>query len=313
MLPVMAAAFFVLLWVPTAARASQPEGPSRSSVFDEREIADAAALTPDDPEAYLTLAEEVLDRPDAPERIELARQLLVRAVEYGRVRKGAERIAASAALALASMSTRASERQWLRSVAATLHPDYAGLRATERTEHAAGARAAEVVTRLRAGEGLRPRELLSDPDVRAVLSHHEAGLSAEGTIGLADLDAAAKRQPCPGCGGRLLATTQGSRSASVCLTCKGRSTLSVSNRDFASQVRLQLRLLGAARDRWGDATEAEMLPARDSDAAEVAVVFGVDTKLSLWRDGAWQDSAKQQSRTPATDSKEAPPTVDPAR
>lgn len=286
---------------------------SKPSVFDASEIAAAASLSPERPQAYLELAEQILDRPDAPERIELARQMLVRAVEFGRQRKGSEQAAASAAYALASISPQASLRQWLRSVAATLHADYQSLRSTDRVDVASGSRAAEALTRVRAGEGIRPRELLSDAAVRGVLKQNEASLSADGTTSASDLEAAAKRQPCTSCGGRFLVMPQGPRSAALCPTCKGQALLAVSSRDFASQVRMQLRLLGVPQDRWGDATEAEMLPAREPDAAEVAVVFGVDTKLVAWRDGAWRASGSGEKAAPAAKPEDASPTVAPAR
>lgn len=290
-----------------------PPETATSAVFDAAEISGAAALSPEQPAAYLELAEQILDRPDAPERIELARQMLVRAVEYGRTRKGSEQVAASAAYALASISSQASQRQWLHAIAATLHPDYQVLRPSERVDVAAAARAAEVVTRIRAGEGVRPRELLADPAVRDVLRQQEASLSAEGTTSVSDLQAAAKKQPCTSCGGRYLVTPQGPRSATLCPACKGSALLSVTTRDFASQVRMQLRLLGVPRDQWGDATEAEMLPAREPDAAEVAVVFGVDTKLVAWRDGAWRASGSSEKAAPANKPEDASPTVAPAR
>jgi hypothetical protein len=142
---------------------------------------------------------------------------------------------------------------------------------------------------------------------------NEAALSADGTLSVSDIDAAAKKQPCTSCGGRLLVMPQGPRSAMLCPVCKGRAFLAVSTRDFGSQVRMQLRLLGVPQDRWGDATEAEMLPARDPDAAEIAKVFGVDTTCVAWRDGKWQPPAGAEKSDPAANPDEASPTVAPAR
>lgn len=270
------------------------------------ELESLRALSPERPDRYLELGEEVLDRPDSPERLTLARQLLVRAVEYGRSKPGSERTAASAALALASMSPQAAERLWLRSVASSLHPEYAVLARTERGDTAARSRAAELITRLRAGEGIRPRELLSDNEVRSVLLRNEAALSSAGTISLSDLDAAAKKQPCAACGGRMITAAQGSRSAALCATCKGRAAIEVSARDFASQIRLQLLLLGERQEEWGKASDAESSPARDPDAAEVAIVFGEDTKLSVWSEGQWLDPTTKPAKQPES------PTLAPA-
>lgn len=304
-MPRVAIAAAIWIGICCAIVAAQQTAPDPSPL-SAAELSALVALSPERPERYLELGEEILDRPDSPERVTLARQLLVRAVDYGRTKAGAERVAASAALALASMSPPGSERLWLRSVAATLHPEYAALQRGERTDAGSRARAAELLTRLRAGEGIRPRELLADAEVRATLVRHESSLSAEGSISVSDLDAAAKKQPCPACGGRWTTAAQGPRSAALCATCKGRAILNVSLRDLASQLRLQLVLLGERQDDWGAATEADTAPARDPDAAEVAVVFGVDTKLSIWRDGRWQEPPKAHANQ--TES----PTVAPA-
>ena len=56
---------------------------------------------------------------------------LVRSGIVCRLEEHLARLAASAALALASMSPPGSERLWLRSVAATLHPEYAALQRGE--------------------------------------------------------------------------------------------------------------------------------------------------------------------------------------
>lgn len=289
-----------LIAVCAQAMALQVQPATDAAAFSREDIEALQALTPEQPERYLELGEEILDRPDSPQRVEMARNLFVRAVEYGRLRPGGERVAASAALALASMSPRAAERRWLRAVASTLHPDYAAPAGSERPDPAAGARAAELITRLRAGEGIRPREIIGDAKVRGELVRGEAALSADGTIGLTDLDAAAKKQPCPTCSGRGIAVQQGPKSAALCPVCKGRTALNASIDDVASQLRLQLSLMGERQDQWGKVTESETAPARDPDASEVAVVFGIDTKLSVWRSGQWATPQKtvQGEQTP---------------
>ncbi|MBY0114016.1 MAG: hypothetical protein K2Y21_14460 [Phycisphaerales bacterium] len=279
--------------VQTSSAGAPPTDQTPPGPFTPGEIEAASRLSADAPERYLELGEDILDRPDAPERVEMARQLFVRAVEYGRRKSGSQRAAASAAIALASMSAQPSQRQWLRAIAAILHPDYPAATRTERADGAAAARAAEVLTRLRAGEGPRPRELLADPAVRAVLARSEPSLSAEGTIAISDLDAAAKKQPCPACSGRFLVTPQGPRVTTLCPTCKGRSFLAFGDRDLAVQLRLQLKLLGEAEEQWGSQSETAIAPARDPNPAEVAIVYGVDPKLTTWRDGRWRAGADE--------------------
>jgi len=277
---------------PVAAPAVAHAG--RQSGFEESELARLAALKPSDPGAYLELGEEMLESPDSPERVDMTRQLLVRALEFGRTRPEHRRTAASAAIALASMSKREGDRLWLRSVAAILEPtsdDFApARREREKESQAAASRASLFLTQLRAGAGIEARDSLNAKGVRSVLERHERELSALGTISVQHLENESKKWPCTDCNSTgVIAPPKGQRgSAKLCPVCGGQPGMKLTASDFAAQLRLQRRLTGSFSEPWGSIIATEGAPpARDPDPANVAPAFAVDAKLSVWRDGQW--------------------------
>lgn len=262
--------------------------------LDSSELARLASLDPNQPAAYLELAEELLDTPDSPERVETTRQLLIRALEYARSRPEHRRTAASAAIALASMSKREGDRLWLRSVAAILEPasdDFALARREKVQEsQAASARAAAFLNQLRAGAGIEARESLNAKGVRQILEQRERELSAHGTISVQHLENEAKKWPCTDCNSTgIIVPPKGQRApAKLCSVCAGQPGMRLSPADFAAQLRLQRRLLGSVAEPWGSLIATEGAPpARDPDPANVASAFAVDVRLSIWRDGQW--------------------------
>ncbi|MGH7245144.1 MAG: hypothetical protein ACREJD_17145 [Phycisphaerales bacterium] len=282
---------------------AQPVAPPPTP-FDDSELARLATLKPGNPSAYLELGEDMLETPDSPERVEMIRQLLVRALEYGRAKPDQRRTAASAAIALASMSKREGDRLWLRSIAAILEPSSAEFaparKAKEQESQVAAARASLFLTQLRSGAGIEARDSLNAKGVRHVLEDHERELSALGSISVQDLESEAKKWPCTECAGTgMIVPPKGQRGpAKICPICGGQPGMKLSLPDFAAQLRLQRRLTGATSEPWGSliATEGAS-PARDPDPANVAPAFGADVKLSVWRDGQWV--AAEASPAPA--------------
>lgn len=266
----------------------------RIAAMDESETARLAGLRPSDPASYLELGEELLATPDSPERVDMTRQLLVRALEYGRSRPEHRRTAASAAIALASMSKRDGDRLWLRAVAAVLEPSSTEFaparRASERESQAAATRAALFLTQLRAGAGIEARESLAANGVRRVLEQHERELSALGTISVQHLENEARKWPCVDCNSTgIIAPSKGQRGAArLCPVCGGQPGMKLNASDLAAQLRLQRRLLGTVSEPWGSMIATDGAPpARDPDPANVASAFLIDVKLSVWRDGHW--------------------------
>lgn len=300
--PIACALLSCALGFSTIAKAQQPEtqmaakaAPSEKPAdFDVEELRRLSALTPAEPRLYLELGEEILDRPDSPARVELARQLFVRAVEYGRTSAVNRQTAASAALALASMSKREGDRRWLRAVAAILEPGSAPQNGLEKkpadTSQAAAASASMLLGMLWAGEGNEARDLLQRKDVRLVLQRHEAELSADGSLSLADLDNESRKWPCTHCAntGMILPAKGQHTPAKICPVCSGSPGMKLEPQDFAAQLRLRRRLLSDAPESWGSLIAADGAPpARDPDAANVAPAFGVNPMLSSWKDGRW--------------------------
>ncbi|MBX3389754.1 MAG: hypothetical protein KF691_09910 [Phycisphaeraceae bacterium] len=287
----------------TPAASATPRSNEVQSVRDRDERERLRALKPSDPAEYLELAEELLDTPDSPERVALTRELLIRALEYGRTQPGHRRTAASAAIALASMSTQDGDRLWLRSIAAILEPSSADFslsrRAREQESIAAAARASQFLTQLRAGAGIEARDSLAAKGVRRILEEHARELSARGTISVQDLENESKKLPCFDCAGTgMIAPPKGQRGpARICPVCGGQPGIKLSAPDLAAQLRLQRRLAGSFDEPWGSliVTEGDG-PARDPDPADVAVAFAVDVRLPFWRDGQWVSA---EAATPA--------------
>jgi len=279
---------------PAGAVTAVPAPSAKSGPFDDSERARLAALKTANPAGYLELGEDMLDSPDSPERVDMIRQLLVRALEYGRSRPDQRRTAASASIALASMSKREGDRLWLRSVAAILEPSSADFaparRAKQQESQVAATRASLFLTQLRAGAGIEARDSLAAKGVRAVLEQHERELSAGGTISVPDLEAESKKWPCTDCGSTgIIVPPKGQRgSAKLCPVCGGQPGMKLNPADFAAQLRLQRRLIGSSSEPWGSLIETEGAPpARDPDPANVAPAFAVDVRLSVWREGQW--------------------------
>lgn len=289
--------------VPIAASAPVPTtSGGKVTALDDSEAARLSALRPSEPASYLELGEELLATPDSPERVEMTRQLLVRALEYGRTQPEHRRTAASAAIALASMSKREGDRLWLRSVAAILQPsstEFAPARhAMEHESQTAANRASLFLTQLRAGAGIEARDSLAAPGVRQLLEQHERELSARGTISVQHLENEAKKWPCTDCNSTgIIAPSKGQRGAArLCPVCGGQPGMKLNAADLAAQLRLQRRLMGTLSEPWGSKIATEGAPpARDPDPANVAGAFLVDVKLSVWRDGQWSAPEPKQT------------------
>ncbi len=299
--------------------AQRPAADSPAAEFEPSELARLVRLTRQSPRDYLELGEEILDRPDSPARVEMARQLLARALEYARQRPDEKRTAASAAFALASVAPRENDRRWLRAVAAILGPDMnspAARADADRPNRSADARASDLLTRLRAGDGIEAREILEDRAVREVLRRHEAELSAGGTMSLQDLDSEAKKWPCTECANTgIIAPLKGQHTpARICPVCAGQPGMRLKPHDLAAQFHLQRRLLSDTPEGWGSLAAGDGAPpAHDPDPANVAPALGVDPRLSIWRDGKWRTPDDEEGPTEQPQPKPAAPTVAPPK
>lgn len=280
--------------VPSAIlRAQQTEAPPLHAT---PEIAQRlAALAPAEPAEYLRLGEEILalGRSEADES--LARRLFALAYEIARRAGDRPGVQASACIALADTARFERDRRWLWSIARLIDPRYSvpdWSRTVERDVSADAAfRAATVLGLLRAGEGMRARELLRDQSVRDVFIWYSGLLTGTGPGDvLSILDEQAERWPCPECrNDRVVRTTRDGQTVRVrCFTCRGNPGWTLSQAGLLATLRFESRVLAGVQRSWGAQLAADLgEPLRDPDPAAVGSALSVDTSLSVYRDGGW--------------------------
>lgn len=218
-----------------------------------------AALRPDRPVEYVALAEDVMDRADpAPGTARDAdRALAVRLASLA----GAVDVAGtgrSAALFLAAHAVSDADRARFESLATALDtvPD-AAQDADER--RAAALALLRAFGHYRRGEGAKAREALAAPGASALLDSHPEVLKGGVRRFLADCDAM-RRAGAPSMTARQL---------------------------DALHVLAAASLAGGARS-WGETLGAGGLaPLPEVDLSDPKVLFGVDPRECLWRDGRW--------------------------
>lgn len=254
------------------------------------------ALSPDDPASYFALAEEMAalaedaDRRDR-EVLATARRLFVLAFELGRG-QGDAGLSASASIGLAALATQERERRWLRALAAAMDPRH-GSPDWSRVDPGAPSattalRAAEVIGKVRAGNGRAALTLLEDPSVLAALSRHDRLLHPFGARGgLFDLQRQAGLWPCPECRNTRLGRDVRGRAA-LCGTCKGNPGPEMTPDLYVAHLRTEFALLSAEHATWSSqlATDGGV-PLRDPDPDELASAMRIDPSRTLFRDGRW--------------------------
>lgn len=251
------------------------------------------SLTPDRPIDYFLLAEEVAQEVTNPAELDLARTLHVLAFDLDRGQGG--RLSASIALALADLVGIGSDRDWLIALAHAqdhrlAQQDWRRSAPLEASGELAY-RAALAVGRVRSGHGREAQELLSDPDVFAVIRRYEPLLSPVGQPGRADwLLREARRWPCPECGFERLSKAEGASETGfvACRVCQGSPGPELSPDDFLATLRFEARMLSGAHRSWAAQVIADAgSPVRDPDPRELPAVLRVDPRKVLWRDGRW--------------------------
>jgi len=144
---------------------AQPE----ETIFADAWADRLEALSPDDPEAYYRLGEEVADVAQGTDQVSLARHLYVVAFELERARGGRSGLGASVCLALASIERLDSRRAWLRALAGAMDERYAANEWFQSTRREVDPQTALTVARVlghaRAGDGHLAR----------VVAHHDDG------------------------------------------------------------------------------------------------------------------------------------------
>lgn len=251
------------------------------------------ALDPAHPGAYLDLGEEIIaiSGDDNP----LARRLFALAYELARLAGDDPTTQTSACIALADTARFERDRRWLWSIARLVEPrynqpDWSRTVQQEVTPEAAF-RAATTLGLLRAGEGIRARELLRDDRVRDVFTRYGGLLTGTGPGDvLSILDEQARRWPCPECHNeRVVRTTRDGQTVFArCFTCRGNPGWELNEQGFLATLRFESRVLMGVQRSWGAQLASDLgEPLRDPDPSAVAPAVGVDPSLSVYRGGAW--------------------------
>lgn len=300
----------------------QESQPARSDSGDlsaiESAVADLsarmAALSPDRPEAYYLLGEEVADVAVEESERALARRLFLIAYTSWRA-SGDQRRAASACLALTTTVTSERDKAWLRAVARSVDPRIEPAQwdsaSWAEIDPAVAAQAAVALGSVRSGDGISARQILADPRVVRVLSRYSSLLQSAG--GLTRVVRDANIWPCPDCRNK---RTVRSRSSSepaeiICGYCRGDPGPRLTDEEIIAHLRVEALLLLGDQDIWSAQLEVDAgAPLRDPDPDAVARAFGIDAAQSLFRDGEWRwpPGKEPPPSAPAEDSTPEPET-----
>lgn len=273
------------------------------------------ALTPEDPRLYFELAEEVADESREPEDVALARQLYALAHQTDESRhQGRHKLAPSVCLGLADLENIEQTAAWLKAMAGAFDKRYVAtdwnVKTRPSTSQTLALQAATVLGLVRAGEGRRALDLLSEPGVEELITRYEPLLSPTGTrSGLVRLRSQAAIWPCPECKNQRILpyrTQEGGVQQELCHTCHGDPGPELSPDELAAHLRFEVRLLSGLQSSWTAQLivnqEAPLLdPEPDRLGSVLTHRYGVAAARPLWRNNQWTG----ESSTPA-------PTNDPA-
>lgn len=276
---------------------ADPLGPGARRLADIE--ARLEALAPRDAEARFRLAEEVMQEAIEPEGVALARQLLLGAWHIESEGEARGQLLASICLAVAELERVDAMAAWQRALAGALDPRHAQLdwnvSAAPPVSDQAALGAAKVISLTLAGEGNRATELLSRPEIRAVLRRYEALLSVTGLPGgLNRLERYARLWPCQECRNQRSISRVGPDGPEtvLCGTCHGNPGPSIGEEEYLALLRFQARLLDGIQRSWS----AEIItsggaPLLDPDPGQFLRVcaerYGMDPEATVWRDGKW--------------------------
>ncbi len=274
------------------ARAAEPAAPQATGLDAWRER--MAALSPDAPEMYLLLAEEMLDGATDPVVVRFATELLARAVTFGHA-SGDTATASSAALALADGSSDPATRRALRGLAKWLEPRLAPAAWNEaRQATNAGStdyQIAVAIGNARSGLGQFVRQALRRPEVSTRADATSPMLEQMGLMGGRDwIERTARGWPCPECSNALL--TRRGNERRLCGTCKGMPGPVLGLEEYVATLRAELFLLRGDESEWSrqivmDGGE----PLQLLDVASVARLYNIDASKGYFRGGKWTTNA----------------------
>lgn len=273
-----------------ACACAQPPSPGTGIPAERLEL-----LRPEAPEAYFLLGEEVADSAVTAEQRELASRLFVLAYDLDLRRPGRHSLAASAAVALAGDVRVEKRRRWLLALARKLDPRQAGpewlIREGSPTADSAAYQVATVLGLIRSGHGNFARQMLARPDVQAAFRAYDRMISGMGLSGgIVAMERQAALTPCSECANQRVIRKPGPGPVEyrLCPACEGNPGPRLTRAELLTQLRFESWLLQGSQRSWA----AQMWidfgePLLDPEPGDVAPAFGVDTSLTLWRDGQW--------------------------
>lgn len=270
---------------------TSPKYLGRSGVVDlEKRL---AGLDPTKPEQYLALGEEVAYELPYTEGQRLAKTLFVLAFELDRSRErpgSSAKVARSACIALADLSTRPAERRWLLAMASIerggpARPfDWRSDLAAEGADNAPF-ELAEAIGHYRAEENRRARDVFERADVVDLL--RRVGYdkpTAERMI--ASLRAAVEsRVGCDRCRNERVIRKPGDGKPilDLCPQCRGNPGPKLNADQYIETLRAEAALLRSAPESWAASALLDGgQPLRDVEPGELVVWFGVDPHATKW-------------------------------
>ncbi len=283
---------------PESAGRDSPTKPLRDAIpgIDAR----LAELGPDNPGAYYLLAEEIAYEAVEAADLALARQLYVLAYALSERKRPGDVSPASVCLALRAIEISQPVRDWLTTVSESIDTRYAATdwntASTEDIPPQVALLAAEALGLVRAGEGLRARRLLENPEIRAVFERYETLLGSTGARGaLQRTEADAAIWPCPECSNARYVTRLDAQSKPVtrlCGTCHGNPGPRISESEFIAHMRFESHLLSGVQQSWAAQIALDQgAPLIDLDLGQILPTlferYDADPDACWWRGGAW--------------------------
>jgi hypothetical protein len=296
----LALAFTLLLSHPSIAQPASPQPPTpqpAATIAISAELRRAlpnlearlTALSPDNPEHYFLLGEEVADVAIEDSERAIARTLYLIALDLDLARPE-PKIAGSICLALAELVSSERDRLWLQAMARTVDARHAAPewsnQQTEEIPRSLAYATATALGAIRSGDGTLARQLLAQPGVERLLIRYDLLLQPAG--GVTRLLRDATLWPCPACRNRRVDRARTPGPPPVCTTCLGDPGPRMTDAEIVTHLRLETLLLSGNHTSWAaQMTIDDGAPLRDPDPSAVSRTLGVDTTRSLYRNGAW--------------------------
>lgn len=267
------------------------------------------ALSPGDPETYLLLGEEVLDRAGDEDERRLAIDLLVRAFDLARAHDAGSPIATSACLALVDARSVRADRQKLRSLAGALAPRRNDAqRTTTLNVESPEYLTSTGLTLTRTGMGFHAKSVFRKPEAAELLESMDGLLQRFGIASGADgVAREIRRWPCPVCSNQRIVKTRDGRAA-LCPHCDGEPGPKLSPGELLSYLRAEFWLVRDSKQPWSlQMLLDDGLPAQLVDPTIVARMFRVDSSRAYFRQSAWHSNPDGTDATETAQQSELAP------